>query len=352
MNTISDKQTTASISDNNQQPTAPGIPVALPIGDAHVGMDSKTMPMASVVQMCTNSEADTYTGCAAGPHASYLVRSDGCLDRTTRNGEMTSILAPKAGTKYLEVSAGEYASYAVRDDGCVVRIKSATDTTEMLPPPSDKYVSVTSGEHASYLLLESGAVHRTTGRARIQRTLIPAEKGVRYTAVSAGTHASYLLRSDGSVDRTTYRGKIGLTMTPPPGTTYVAVAAGEFASYLVRSDGVIDRTKGYGKVDSHVSPPSDSTFKYVGVSDMFAVTTQHSQYSHKDSPRAMYFIRDDGAVDRTTGGGVVTQTMNPPPGLKYLAASSGLYASYLLQSDGKVARTTGGGMVSKQIRMQ
>ena len=127
------------------------------------------------------------------------------------------------------------------------------------------------------------------------------------------------------------------------------VAAGEFASYLVRDDGIVDRTKGYGKIDSQMSPPAGT--KYVRVSDMFAVTTQHSPNgAHKDSPGQMYLVREDGAVDRTRGYGTIELTMNPPPGLKYTSASSGLHASYLLQSNGVVARTTGGGKVGKQAK--
>jgi hypothetical protein len=110
---------------------------------------------------------------------------------------------------------------------------------------------------------------------------------------------------------------------------------------------VVDRTKGYGKIEQQMAPPAGT--KYVLVSDMFAVTTQHSQHCHKDSPAQMYLVRDDGAVDKTRGYGTIDCTLNPPPGLKYLSASSGLWASYLVQSDGVVARTTGSGRISKQV---
>merc|ERR1712232_516360 len=153
----------------------------------------------------------------------------------------------------------------------------------------------------------------------------------------------------GRVDRTKGSGTISHTMTPPEGTAYCQISAGEFASYLVREDGVVDRTKGRGRVDAQMRPPAG--VKYLSVSDMFAVTTQHNQNgAHKDSPGQMYLVRDDGAVDRTKGYGRVSNTMNPPPGMKYISASSGLYASYLVQSDGVVARTVGSGLVSSTTK--
>ena len=62
-----------------------------------------------------------------------------------------------------------------------------------------------------------------------------------------------------------------------------------------------------------------------------------------------YLLRSDGAVDRTTGGGKISNTMNPPPGGAYVAISAGQHASYFVRSDGKIDRTTGGGKISVTI---
>jgi len=219
---------------------------------------------------------------------------------------------------------------------------------EINPPEGVKYIAVTSGEYCSYLLRDDGSIDRTINKGRISTTIKPP-KGVKYVQVSAGTHASYFLRDDGNVDRTKGNGKISHTMVAPEGTKYCQISAGEFASYLVREDGIVDRTKGYGKVEMQMNPPVG--VKYLSVSDMFAVTTQHNQHgAHKDSPGQMYLCRDDGAVDRTKGYGKISNTMNPPPGMKYISASSGLYASYLVQSDGVVARTVGSGLVSSTTK--
>lgn len=43
-------------------------------------------------------------------------------------------------------------------------------------------------------------------------------------------------------------------MNPPPGQQYVAVSAGQMASYLLRSDGKVDRTTGGGKVSATIEP--------------------------------------------------------------------------------------------------
>lgn len=231
----------------------------------------------------------------------------------------------------------------------VLRFLSKDDITEINPPPKTKYISATSGEYCSYMLRDDGSIDRTINKGKISTTIDPP-KGVKYIAVSAGTHASYFLRDDGSVDRTKGSGKISQTIPAPDGTKYCQIAAGEFASYLVREDGIVDRTKGYGKVEMQMNPPPG--VKYLSVSDMFAVTTQHNQNGpHKDSPGQMYLVRDDGAVDRTRGYGTISSTMNPPPGMKYISASSGLWASYLVQSDGVVARTTGSGLVSSKTKV-
>jgi ribosomal protein L24E len=306
------------------------------------------LPMGEEIVVACESEDVTYIGAAAGPYASYFVRSDGKVDRSVTSGSIETTLTPAVeGTKYMHASSGEYCSYFVRDDGVVVRLKSASSQRDINPPPGKKYIEVSSGEYASYLLLDDGTIHRTTGSAAIEKTIKPP-KGVKYTAVSSGTHASYFLRSDGSVDRTKGAGKIRHTFSPPDGAKYIGVAAGEFHTYFTRDDGLIDCTRGYDKIHYTIEPPSGA--KYISVSDMFAVTTQHSQHVHKDSPWQMYLVRDDGAVDRVVrwSPDKVQTTLNPAPGVKYVAATSGLYASYFVRSDGVIIRTKNG-KINKKI---
>ena len=84
---------------------------------------------------------------------------------------------------------------------------------------------------------------------------------------------------------------------------------------------------------------------------MFAVIP--NQYD--TSPKSVYLVRSDGAVDRvaeqqlTGDSSKVSATLNPPPGERYIQASSGMHNSYLVQSDGKVARTAGGGVVENDL---
>ena len=61
---------------------------------------------------------------------------------------------------------------------------------------------------------------------------------------------------------------------------------------------------------------------------------------------ASYFLREDGAVDRSKSGGKIDGALNPPPGVKYIQASAGNYATYLVQDDGVIARSKGSGKIS------
>lgn len=74
-----------------------GVPMAAPVG-GEVG----DLPVAKVVQMMPyeGGEGVRYVAAAAGPHASYLVRSDGKIDRTHKKGEVECTLEPKEGTRF------------------------------------------------------------------------------------------------------------------------------------------------------------------------------------------------------------------------------------------------------------
>jgi hypothetical protein len=63
-----------------------------------------------------------------------------------------------------------------------------------------------------------------------------------------------------------------------------------------------------------------------------------------------YFLRDDGAVDRTKVRGTISHTLQPPPGVRYTQVTAGFTATYFLRSDGLVDRSTGYGKVQQTIR--
>ena len=107
------------------------------------------------------------------------------------------------------------------------------------------------------------------------------------------------------------------------------------ANYLVRADGAVLRvvTSGFSK-DTIMPAPEGA--KYIASCAMQS---------------ASYLLRDDGAVDRTTGYAKVNQTMLPPIGLRYLQVSAGRSATYLVRSDGRVDRTTGYGKVNSTLEV-
>lgn len=159
---------------------------------------------------------------------------------------------------------------------------------------------------------------------------------VRYVAVSANQDVVYLLRSDGVVDRSS-SGKITHRTAPEMGYgyKYIGVFGGLNVSYLLRDDGKIDRTKGSGKITNTIDPPVG--LKYVGMSVV----------------ENGYYLRDDGAIDRSNDSyGKVTSTINPPPGVRYVAVSAGYEVSYFLRDDGKIDASTSRGEIDRTIEAE
>jgi len=287
----------------------------------------------------------------AGAECSYLVRSDGAVDRVRSSlgsfakSQVCQRRAPPAGTAYISATAGLYASYLLRDDGAVDRVRGGSEasvTASITPAdfPKVRYVAVSNSQGPCYLLRSDGQVDMY--RDGKDKETLPGP----YELLSGGTEDSYHLKPDGTVDRIYAFGKIGSTYPSPAGTKYIGVAtqcvmqqnqygAGHlFAIYFVRADGKVDRLTGAGPATKTtvMEPPPGLT--YVAVSSM---------------DTASYVLRSDGAVDRTTSGGTVSNTMNPPPGQTYVQVSAGQYASYLVRSDGKVDRTEGYGKVQQTI---
>jgi len=293
----------------------------------------------------------SYIFVSAGADTSYLVRSDGAVDRVrSKMGGFTKSkvvqrLPPPEKTSYITASAGLYSSYLLRADGAVDRVKggSEAEITNTITPedfPKVKYTACSNSQGPVYLLRSDGQVDMYRD-GKDKETL----EGP-YEVLSGGTEDSYHMKLDGSVDRIYAYGKVGSTYTAPEGTKYTGVAsqcvmqqnqygAGHLSAiYFTRSDGKVDRLTGAGPMTSTTTmePPDGTTYVSVASCDT-----------------ASYLLRSDGAIDRTTAFGKVSDTMNPPPGQTYTQVSAGQYASYFVRSDGKVDRTEGGGKVQRTI---
>ena len=73
---------------------------------------------------------------SAGEHASYFVRDDGKVDRSTGKAKVDSEIVPEGWpeVKYVSVSAGDNATFFVRDDGFVDRMTGSTKPEQTMKP--------------------------------------------------------------------------------------------------------------------------------------------------------------------------------------------------------------------------
>lgn len=292
-----------------------------------------------------------YVSASAGAEVSYLLRSDGSVDRIRSamggftKSRVCQRLRPPEKTTYVAASAGVHASYLLRADGAVDRVQggdeaSVKDTITPEDYPKVTYTACSNSQGPCYLLRSDGKVDMY----RISKDRETLEGP--YEFLSGGTEDSYHLKADGSVDRIYAYGKIGSTTPSPENTKYIAVGtqcimhqnqygAGHlYAIYFVRADGKVDRISGPTGATTVITMEPPEGLTYLAVSSL---------------DQASYLLRSDGAVDRTTGFGKVSNTMNPPPGHQYVHISAGQYASYFVRSDGKVDRTEGSGRVKKTI---
>merc|ERR1719263_2530043 len=99
----------------------------------------------------------------------YLIRSDGAAVRVMIFGGEGHTLLPPSGCKYVDASATEMCSYLLRSDGCVDRVQRGNVQTTMNPPPGTSYVSVKAGRFSSYFLRSDGLVDRTMGGGTIDQ---------------------------------------------------------------------------------------------------------------------------------------------------------------------------------------
>ena len=120
------------------------------------------------------------------PYQIYFIRSDGSADKfsTKHFGQKDALIGnvkcnntTSADVKYISGSTCAYATYLLRSDGAVDRITSGTAVAQtMNPPPNQRYTIVSAGNSASYLLRSDGKIDRTTGSGVVNSTLnAPAE---------------------------------------------------------------------------------------------------------------------------------------------------------------------------------
>lgn len=201
--------------------------VATPVGPA-----SSSSPAAPV----------KYTAASAGLCHSYLLRDDGRVDKV-KGGVVIATLEPKGVPKggavrfvgfsdQLTVSSdkeshGPHANYLLRSDGLVERIAGVSTDHQILTASvmtningggsSDgkAYLAASAGDYCSYLIRGDGVCCRTVTKGKIHTEMNPTP-GTKYLQAAAGQWASYILRSDGAVARTVTRGTINCMMIPQP----------------------------------------------------------------------------------------------------------------------------------------
>ena len=120
------------------------------------------------------------------PFQIYFIRSDGSADKYSTRifGQEKSLIGnvkcnPTTGldVKYISGSTSQQSTYLLRSDGAVDRITSGTTVAQtMNPPPQQKYTTVTAGNSASYLLRSDGKIDRTTGSGVVKSTMEAPEE--------------------------------------------------------------------------------------------------------------------------------------------------------------------------------
>lgn len=299
-------------------------------------------------------ERTVYTGVAVGQGETYLVRSDGIVDKTKLGGQIgCQMVPPEDAGKYIRASADNSQSYLLTDKGIIVRTKwsGATSRASMIiPPTGHKYVNVSSGPVASYFVLSNGVVMRAKWGGAIESRMVPDTHGVKYIDASAGMSHSYLLRDDGLIDKVKGGSVIATLVPQGSGPKHLQCAAryigfgqqltihnpdggdkGPWANYLVRNDGIVERVT-------------------TGVKHQLISAGHNRNYTAASAgDGASYLIRDDGVCCRARSGGHIQNEMIPARGTRYTQAGAGGWASYILRSDGAVVRTVHDGEVMKVL---
>jgi len=130
-------------------------------------------PYVAVASQCVSGKNDKGGG---GATSIYFIKADGSVDRASILGskvEMT--MTPPAGIKYTAVSCQDTSSYLLRSDGAVDRTTGGGKISNtMNPPPGGAYVQISAGQWASYFVRSDGKIDRTTGGGKVAATIDPA----------------------------------------------------------------------------------------------------------------------------------------------------------------------------------
>ena len=139
---------------------------------------------------------------------------------------------------------------------------------------------------------------------------------------------------------------------PPSGVKYIQACSADTHIYLLRDDGAIDFSVKQGVVASTIKCDGST---YISMSKFHQAIAEYEKAYGHDLYR--YFVRADGAIDRTCKKGVISSTMVVrKPGVKYTMAATGIEASgivngasFCLRSDGVAEQTQKGGQVCSSI---
>ena len=169
-----------------------------------------------------------------------------------------------------------------------------------------------------------------------------------------------LVRSDGVVDCIKHSrflskgyGNVSQSYVPPAGVKYIQACSADTHIYLLRDDGAIDFSVKHGVVASTIQADGST---YISISKFHQSMVEYEKSTGFALYR--YFVRADGAIDRSSKKGVISSTVVVRnPGVKYIMAATGIEgtllggssASFYLRSDGIVEQTMKDGLVCSSI---
>eukprot|EP00039_Didymoeca_costata_P027225 m.17848 g.17848 ORF g.17848 m.17848 type:complete len:377 (-) comp6125_c1_seq1:92-1222(-) len=272
--------------------------------------------------------------------------------------------------KYSSVAKAKNYTYLIRSDGVVERTLHGNKFSQITPPEGQKYVSVATSctESLVFLLTDQGLIIQVRGDAnkvKLPDDEIRPPAGLRYVAMSVGPTSSYFIRSDGAAERFIW-GRLSSVLQPSPGLRYELAGAGYMYSYLLQSDGCIAKVEEKGhylpisrtqvavpadKLNITIIKPTtlnetsakatkqqealrlDTSVRYINIiADQITSATKKEYYK---LGRHVYFVRSDGIVERRHGrNDSAPQFIVPEQGCKYLTMSSAGRNSYFIRDDG------------------
>ena len=141
---------------------------------SHTFYAPESTSYVAIASSCVSVKNDKGGG---GPSSMYFIRADGKVDRV-HNVQTTykihSTMEPPDGVQYVAVSCQDSSSYLLRSDGAIDRTCGGGKVSNtMNPPPGGRYVAISAGQWASYFVRSDGAIDRTAGWGRVSSTISP-----------------------------------------------------------------------------------------------------------------------------------------------------------------------------------